>query len=73
MYPGLGLERREGEWRIVIPDALRIGHDAHFRELTKGFLARIEQDEPLTADERANLIAKYYVCTAATNPLGAAG
>jgi predicted dehydrogenase len=64
-YPGLGLERRGDEWRIVIPDALRIGHDAHFRELTKGFLARIEQSEPLTDEEQANLLAKYYVCTAA--------
>ena len=39
---GLGLERRGQEWKIVVPDRLRIGHDAHFRELTKGFLARIE-------------------------------
>ena len=64
-HPGLGLERQGGEWKIVIPDALRIGHDAHFRELTKGFLARIERREPLTAAERANLLAKYYVTTAA--------
>ncbi|HWB48204.1 MAG TPA: putative oxidoreductase C-terminal domain-containing protein [Stellaceae bacterium] len=64
-YPGLGLERRAREWRVVIPDALRIGHDAHFRELTKGFLARIEQRQGLTAEERANLLAKYHVTTAA--------
>jgi hypothetical protein len=64
-HPGLGLERRGGEWKILIPDALRIGHDAHFRELTKGFLARIEQRQGLTAEERANLLAKYYVTTAA--------
>jgi predicted dehydrogenase len=63
--PGIGLEPRGGEWRIVVPDALRIGHDAHFRELTKGFLARIERHEPLTAVEQANLLAKYYVTTAA--------
>jgi predicted dehydrogenase len=66
-HQGLGLETRAGEWRIVIPDALRIGHDAHFRELTKGILARIEQAEPTTAEERANLLAKYYVTTAATS------
>jgi predicted dehydrogenase len=64
-YPGLALEARNGEWRIIIADALRIGHDAHFRELTKGFLARIERREPLTAVEQANLLAKYYVTTAA--------
>jgi predicted dehydrogenase len=64
-HRGLGLEQRDGEWKILVPDALRIGHDAHFRELTKGFLARIEQREGLTAEERANLLAKYYVTTAA--------
>jgi predicted dehydrogenase len=64
-YPGLGVERRDHEWRIIIPDALRIGHDAHFRELTKGFLARIERHEPLSSIEQANLLAKYYVTTAA--------
>jgi predicted dehydrogenase len=72
-YPGLGLEERGGEWRIVIPDALRIGHDAHFRELTKGFLARIECGEGLTAEERANLLAKYYVTTAAEAAQGGTG
>jgi predicted dehydrogenase len=64
-HPGLGLERRDGEWKITVPDALRIGHDAHFRELTKGFLARIERREATTDTERKNLLAKYYVTTAA--------
>jgi predicted dehydrogenase len=71
-YPGLGLEERAGEWRIVIPDALRIGHDAHFRELTKGFLTRIERREATTPAERANLLAKYYVTTAAEAAQGEA-
>ncbi|HTW54177.1 MAG TPA: putative oxidoreductase C-terminal domain-containing protein [Stellaceae bacterium] len=65
IYPGLGLERGDGEWKIVIPDALRIGHDAHFHELTKGFLARVERREALSEVERANLVAKYFVTTAA--------
>ena len=72
IHPGLGLERREGEWRVVVPDALRIGHDAHFHELTKSFLARIERAAPLAAEERTNLLAKYFVTTAATNSPGAA-
>jgi predicted dehydrogenase len=63
--PGLGLERQGGEWRIVIPDGLRIGHDAHFRELTRNFLAHVEAPGSLPAWETQNLIAKYYVTTAA--------
>ena len=64
-HAGLGLERHGEEWKIVIPDALRIGHDAHFHELTKGFLARVERREALSETENANLVAKYFVTTAA--------
>jgi predicted dehydrogenase len=64
-HPGLCLERGGGEWKIVIPDALRIGHDAHFHELTRGFLARVERREALSEVENANIIAKYFVTTAA--------
>src|ERR1700722_2475342 len=68
IHPGLGLERRGVGWRVVVPDALRIGHDAHFHELTKSFLARIERAAPLAAEERTNLLGKYFVTTAAHNP-----
>ncbi|HVH79557.1 MAG TPA: putative oxidoreductase C-terminal domain-containing protein [Stellaceae bacterium] len=64
-YRGLDLDRRGDAWKVVIPDAMRIGHDAHFRELTKSFLARIERREPVTVTEAANLLAKYCVTTAA--------
>ncbi|MFZ2005924.1 MAG: putative oxidoreductase C-terminal domain-containing protein [Stellaceae bacterium] len=64
-HAGLDLERQGEAWKIVIPDALRIGHDAHFHELTKGFLARVERREALSKAEIANLIAKYFVTTAA--------
>jgi predicted dehydrogenase len=62
---GLGLERQAGAWKILIPDALRIGHDAHFRELTWGFLALVESPGSPPAWETPNLVAKYFVCTAA--------
>jgi predicted dehydrogenase len=64
-YPGLALERRGKEWRIAVPDELRIGHDAHFRETTRAFLAHVEAPDTLPAWEKPNLIAKYFVCTAA--------
>jgi predicted dehydrogenase len=62
---GLGLEKHAGAWKIVIPDALRIGHDAHFRELTKSFLAAVDDPAAAPPSERQNLLAKYFVCTAA--------
>jgi predicted dehydrogenase len=64
-HRGLGLEKDGTEWKIVVPDGLRIGHDAHFRELTKGFLAHVENPASLPAETNTNLLAKYYVTTAA--------
>jgi len=64
-HRGLAIEKHQSEWKLVIPDALRIGHDAHFRELTKGFLAYAENPASLPAETNANLLAKYYVTTAA--------
>src|SRR4029077_9671002 len=30
VYPGVGLAKRGREWRVTVPDALRIGHEEHF-------------------------------------------
>lgn len=64
-YPGVGLERRGDDWRVAIPDALRIGHDAQFAALTRRFLAAVEDPASVPHRERPNLIAKSFVCTAA--------
>jgi predicted dehydrogenase len=64
-HRGLALERQGQEWKIIVPDALRIGHDAHFRELTKDFLARVEAPGSLPGWEARSLVAKYFVTTAA--------
>jgi predicted dehydrogenase len=62
-YPGIGLERHGGEYRVAIPDALRLGHDAHFVEFTRRFIAYVEDPDLFPAPEKANLLAKYYVTT----------
>jgi len=64
-YPGVGLERRGGEWRVTIPDALRVGHDPQFAALTRRFLAAVDDPASVPRWERPNLIAKSFVCTAA--------
>ena len=61
--PGIGLERREGEWRIVVPDALRRGHDANFAAFTGEFLRYVEDPSSAPARFRPNLLAKYYLTT----------
>jgi putative oxidoreductase-like protein len=65
-YPGLGVEDRGGELRITIPDALRVGHEAHFAQVTASFLKYLRDRRTLPAWERPNMLAKYYVTTKGT-------
>jgi hypothetical protein len=46
-----------------VPDALRIGHEAHFAQMSRRFLDDVEQRRPPPAWEKPNTLAKYYVCT----------
>jgi hypothetical protein len=57
-YPGIGVEVRGSGWRIPIPDALRIGHDAAFAAFASLFLAQVVDPESVPARERPNLLAK---------------
>jgi predicted dehydrogenase len=65
-YPGLGVEDRGGELRVVIPDALRVGHEAHFAQVTASFLKYVRDPRSLPAWERPNMLAKYFVTTKGT-------
>jgi predicted dehydrogenase len=65
LYPGIAIENLGREWRIVVPDALRITHDPAFAAFTRGFLALVDNPASLPAWHRANLLAKYYVTTEA--------
>jgi len=62
-YPGLGVEDLPGELRIMIPDRYRIGHEAHFSEVTRQFLEYLRNPETLPAWEKPNMLAKYFVTT----------
>jgi len=64
-FPGLGLEARGGEWRLLIPDALRIDHDTQFLRLTRRFLGYVADPASFPQREAANLLAKYRVTTEA--------
>lgn len=62
-YPGIGVEDRGAEIRVTIPDTLRVGHEAHFAEVTARFLKYLRDRSTLPAWERPNMLAKYYVTT----------
>jgi predicted dehydrogenase len=65
-YPGLAVEDRGAEIHIAIPDAFRVGHEAHFAEVTTNFLKYLRNRSALPSWERPNMIAKYFVTTTGT-------
>jgi predicted dehydrogenase len=65
-YPGVTVEDRGSEIHIGIPDTFRVGHEAHFAQVTANFLEYLRQRSALPAWERPNMLAKYYVTTKGT-------
>ena len=64
--PGVSVEDRGGEIHVVIPDTFRVGHEAHFAQVTANFLEYLANRQSLPAWERPNMLAKYYVTTTGT-------
>jgi predicted dehydrogenase len=62
-YPGVRVEEVEDKLCLVIPDALRVGHEAHFAQVTRQFLRYLQDPTRLPAWEKANMLAKYHVTT----------
>lgn len=62
-YPGVGCEEVHDKLRLVIPERLRVGHEAHFAEVMRLFLSYLEDPARLPAWEKANMLAKYHVTT----------
>jgi predicted dehydrogenase len=53
-----------GKWRVDVPDKYRIGHEAHFGQVTDRYLEYLDEGK-LPGWEVPNMIAKYYTTTAA--------
>jgi predicted dehydrogenase len=65
-WPGVAVDERHGAIHIVIPEKFRVGHEAHFAEVTRNFLGYLRNRGTLPAWERPNMLAKYYVTTTGT-------
>ena len=61
-YPGIELETTDAGWHVVIPDSYRVGHEAHFGQVTQNFLHYLANGD-LPAWEVPNMLAKYYTTT----------
>ncbi len=65
LYPGLQLVK-EGEklWKLEVPAALKVGHEAHFGQVMEKYL-RYLVDGKLPEWEVPNMLVKYYTTTEA--------
>jgi len=62
-FPGVAMEAQDGGFHVVVPDALRTGHEAHFALVCRRFLDYVRDPASLPAWEKPNMLAKYYVTT----------
>jgi predicted dehydrogenase len=65
-FPGAAVAEAGPEIRVTIPDALRLGHEDHFAQVTQSFLRHVRDRRPLPAWETAGMLAKYHVTTQGT-------
>jgi predicted dehydrogenase len=62
-YAGIGLDEHGGQIRVTIPDRYRVGHEAHFAQVTNQFFEYLKRPETLPAWENPNMLAKYFAGT----------
>jgi hypothetical protein len=62
-YPGVRVAAVGDEFQILIPNAYRTSHEAHFAEVTAQFLKYVETKNTLPVWEIPHLLSKYYVTT----------
>lgn len=63
-FPGLSFKASAGGWEIIIPDEYKVGHEAHFAQVTEKYLQYLV-DGKLPNWEVQNTLTKYYVTTQA--------
>jgi len=63
-YPGLTFEPDGKQFKMQIPDALKVGHEAHFAQVTNKYLNYLKEGK-MPAWEVPNMISKYYTTTKA--------
>lgn len=63
-YPGISLKASSKGWKVIIPEKQRVGHEAHFAQVTEQYLQYLKEGE-IPEWERKNMLTKYYLTTQA--------
>ena len=61
-YQGLAVVADGSEFRVDIPDRLKVGHEAHFTQVAKKYLTYLKEGK-MPDWEIPNMLAKYYTTT----------
>jgi hypothetical protein len=62
-YPGVAVEDLGSRFLVRIPDRYRVGHEAHFAQVTRQFLEYLQDPSAIPAWEASAMLAKYRVTT----------
>jgi predicted dehydrogenase len=62
-YPGIAIEKLGNEAHIVIPEQFRVGHEAHFAQVTNRFFDYLKSPDTLPEWEESNMLVKYFIST----------
>lgn len=63
-YAGLEMKASEAGWEISIPDEYKVGHEAHFAQVTEKYLEYLKEGK-IPDWEHQNMLTKYYITTEA--------
>jgi predicted dehydrogenase len=63
-WPGLEVKPAGARWEITVPDKYRVGHEAHFAQVTEEYL-RFLAEGKMPEWVAPNLLAKYHTTTEA--------
>lgn len=63
-YPGVTVEKKEKEWKVVVPAKYDIGHEAHFAQVMERYLRYLKAGK-MPEWEVPDMLSKYYTTTKA--------
>ena len=58
-WPGVATKPSKNGWEVVIPDKYKLGHEAHFAQVTEAYLGYLK-DGKLPAWEVPNMLIKHH-------------
>ncbi|HLN00118.1 MAG TPA: putative oxidoreductase C-terminal domain-containing protein [Bryobacteraceae bacterium] len=62
-YPGVAIEDSTEYMHVTIPNRFRVGHEAHFAQVTDQFSDYLKAPGTMPAWEKSNMLVKYFVTT----------